>query len=72
MGATLSGHLKPASPTRRYDRVWFGVHMPPVPKAPSPGQPGDVLLRRYFVRNGVVYDAWDYGHKAWPIRRKKR
>lgn len=46
--------------------------MPPVPKAPSPGPSGDVLLRRYFVRNGVVYDAWDYGHKAWPIRRKKR
>ena len=28
-----------------------------------------VNLRRYFkhYRTGVVYDAYDYGHKAWPI-----
>ena len=26
-------------------------------------------LRRYFkhYRTGVVYDAYDYGYKAWPI-----
>ena len=23
---------------------------------------------RYVTRNGITYDAWDYGHKCWPIR----
>lgn len=26
-------------------------------------------FRRYFThwRTGKVYDAWDYGHRSWPI-----
>lgn len=23
---------------------------------------------RYVTRNGKTYDAWDYGHKCWPIQ----
>jgi hypothetical protein len=39
---------------------------PPAPKStPS--------FSRYFKhwRSGKVYDAWDYGHKAWPIGRSR-
>jgi len=33
-----------------------------------------VKLRRYFkhYRTGVVYDAQDYGHKAWPIGKSEK
>lgn len=34
---------------------------------------GGIIFRRYRKgRNGKVYDAYDYGLKAWPIRVKVR
>jgi len=34
---------------------------------------GDVIFRRFRRgKNGKVYDAWQYGVKAWPIRRSNR
>lgn len=36
----------------------------------SEGTGGTGFCRfRTDPRTGKVYDAWDYGHKAWPIRR---
>lgn len=49
---------------------------PPIDRSPkSPPRGGSsvskrrVLFGRYFkhYRTGVVYDAWSYGHKAWPF-----
>lgn len=31
-----------------------------------------VSFRRFVWRNGRCYDAHEYGHKAWPIKRGKR
>ena len=32
-----------------------------------------VIYRRYRrTRGGRVLDAWKYGHKAWPIRLRRR
>ncbi|HET7208161.1 MAG TPA: hypothetical protein VFI95_16415 [Terriglobales bacterium] len=30
-------------------------------------------FRRFFIhwRSGKRYDAWDYGHKAWPLGRSR-
>jgi len=29
---------------------------------------GNVIFRRFRrLKNGKILDAWDYGHKAWPI-----
>ncbi len=49
-------------------------------KVSSPAQPngndknGSIVFRRFVTRNGKTYDAYDYGHLAWPIRgaRKKK
>lgn len=32
-----------------------------------------VPFSRFFThwRSGRRYDAWDYGYKAWPFRRKR-
>lgn len=35
----------------------------------DPKKSGTVIFRRYRrTRDGRVLDAWQYGHKAWPIR----
>lgn len=26
-----------------------------------------LIFRRFVTRNGITYDAWKYGKKAWPI-----
>jgi hypothetical protein len=31
-----------------------------------------VIFRRFRrIRGGKILDAWDYGHKAWPIRLRR-
>jgi hypothetical protein len=41
------------------------------PTKPPPGKKGGqrAPFGRYYKhwRSGQVYDAWDYGHKAWPL-----
>ena len=34
----------------------------------------ELQFRRYFKhsRTGKVYDAYDYGHKAWPIGKHQK
>lgn len=33
-----------------------------------------VIIRRFRTdpRTGIVYDAWKYGYKGWPMTPKKR
>ena len=41
----------------------------PSTKAGSPASKRRVPFGRFFkhYKTGVVYDAWQYGHKAWPF-----
>ena len=34
--------------------------------------PSGVCFRRYRIdkRTGKIYDAWEYGLKAWPFRKR--
>ena len=42
-------------------------------KQEGPSDEGsEVTYRRYFRRNGKVYDAHDYGYEAWPIPKRKK
>jgi hypothetical protein len=36
------------------------------------GQVGNIALRRFFKHHitGEIYDAWEYGHKSWPIGKR--
>jgi hypothetical protein len=39
---------------------------------PPRDEGAEVNYRRYFRRNGKVYDARDYGYEAWPIPKRKK
>ncbi len=46
---------------------------PPAAQPPkSGGKRKLVPFTRFFKHHvtGVVYDAWEYGHKAWPIGKR--
>jgi hypothetical protein len=42
-----------------------------IPKPKRPRNGDSAKYRRFFrhYRNGKVYDAYDYGHRGWPIGR---
>ena len=44
-------------------------HRPEINERRSAMKEQPTNLRRYFThyRSGKKYDAYDYGHKAWPI-----
>lgn len=33
---------------------------------------GGVVFRRFRWYKGKCYDAWEYGHQAWPIPVKRK
>lgn len=33
---------------------------------------GEGFARFFTSRAGKVFDAWDYGHKAWPIGKSNK